>query len=88
MAGMVKGVARRFITGHHRRMIPIPEGRYRRRNGTKEHIAIAERALGKSLPALAKVHHVDGSTTRNANSNLVICENQAYHLLLHARGSA
>ncbi len=53
-----------------------------------EHIVIAERALGKSLPPKALVHHVNEDSSNNTNSNLVICQNQAYHMLLHARRRA
>lgn len=50
-----------------------------------QHILIAESALGKSLPNRAEVHHIDGNGANNSNSNLVICENRAYHRLLHRR---
>jgi hypothetical protein len=50
-----------------------------------EHILVAERALGKQLPPAAVVHHVNEQRRDNRNCNLVICENQAYHALLHAR---
>lgn len=53
-----------------------------------EHILIAEKALGHILPVKARVHHVNGHRGQNTNSNLVICENQAYHLLLHRRERA
>ncbi len=43
----------------------------------------AERALGKPLPRKAVVHHADGS--RDENAQLVICEDQRYHGLLHVR---
>ncbi len=50
-----------------------------------EYILIAERALGKSLPKKAVVHHVDEDSTNNGHGNLVICQDQSYHKLLHAR---
>src|SRR6266853_713068 len=50
-----------------------------------EHILVAEKALGKSLPHDAEVHHIDENRANNLNVNLVICENHAYHGLLHHR---
>jgi hypothetical protein len=47
------------------------------------HRARAERALGKPLPAAAHVHHADGS--KNEDAPLVICQDAAYHNLLHVR---
>lgn len=49
------------------------------------HILIAEKALGKYLPAGAEVHHVDMARQNNANANLVICQDRHYHALLHRR---
>ncbi len=51
----------------------------------REHYLVAERALGKPLPAEAIVHHVNGRKTENDNRNLVVCQDSAYHSLLHAR---
>ncbi len=49
-----------------------------------QHVLFAERALGKPLPSGAVVHHHDRDTSNNTN-NLVICPDQAYHLVIHSR---
>jgi hypothetical protein len=53
-----------------------------------EHVLIAETALGKPLPKGSPVHHVDGDHSHNQNNNLVICQDQSYHMLLHTRTRA
>jgi len=53
-----------------------------------EHVLVAERACGKHLPATAVVHHVDGNPANNDPSNLIVCQDQAYHKLLHQRATA
>lgn len=53
-----------------------------------EHIVAVEKALGKQLPDSAVVHHVNGDKKDNRGANLVACENQAYHMLLHRREKA
>ena len=50
---------------------------------TRMHRIRAEKALGHPLPKGAHVHHADGSFGDDAP--LVICENTAYHSLLHRR---
>jgi hypothetical protein len=55
---------------------------------TYEHIRLAEKAIGKKLPAGAEVHHWDGDGTNNDPSNLVICPDHSYHMLLHSRQRA
>lgn len=49
---------------------------------------VAENALGKLLPKKAIVHHINGIKTDDRPENLVICENQGYHQLLHQRERA
>ena len=58
---------------------------YPKQNGKRLHVTIAEGALGHSLPVGAEVHHVDENKSNNRNSNLVICQDHAYHSLLHVR---
>lgn len=67
---------------------PEGNGYFKVRRGDKqvrEHVAVAEAVIGKRLPAGALVHHADLNRSNNAPGNLVICPNDAYHLLLHQR---
>ena len=50
-----------------------------------EHVLIAEQILGKQLPLGIEVHHVNGDLNNNHRTNLVVCENHAFHMLLHSR---
>lgn len=56
--------------------------------GKLKHRSLAEDAIGRPLPRGAVVHHVDGDKLNNAPSNLVICQSQKYHALLHIRQHA
>ena len=49
-----------------------------------EHIIIVEKVLLRKLGLNEVVHHIDGNTTNNTHSNLLVC-NKEYHALLHAR---
>ena len=49
------------------------------------HIHIAEKALGRPIPKGARVHHADENKLNNDPSNLVICPDHSYHMLLHKR---
>ena len=61
--------------------------RYRGRAGGSrpEHIRVVESAIGRRLPKGANVHHVNGNHRDNRPKNLVVCQNAAYHKLLHLR---
>ncbi len=54
-----------------------------RRRPVQEHILVAERALGRRLPSGAHVHHFNEIKNDNRNVNLVICQDNTYHSLLH-----
>lgn len=49
------------------------------------HVAVAEKALGRTLPPGAVVHHWDEDKLNNKPENLLICPDRAYHNLIHAR---
>lgn len=53
-----------------------------------EHILVVEKAIGRHLKRGNVVHHVNENKADNSHSNLVVCEHQAYHFLLHERQRA
>ena len=53
-----------------------------------EHVLVAEKALGKYLPKGCEVHHIDENKLNVSSNNLVICQDNAYHKLLHQRQRA
>lgn len=59
-----------------------------KRGRVYQHVLMVEKVLGKLLPLLVVIHHVDGDRSHNENSNFVVCENQGYHNFLHRRKRA
>jgi hypothetical protein len=57
-------------------------------NMKNQHVVVAERALGRPLKAPEQVHHVKEIKTDNRPENLVLCQDLAYHKLLHQRADA
>lgn len=91
--GYIKGKPKRFIIGHGRRWRGEKPNKYRVVNEglpkqQQEHRHVAELALGKPLDCKHPVHHVNEIKSDNRNRNLVICEDQKYHRLLHYRSRA
>jgi hypothetical protein len=71
------GVKRRL---HEQGYIMIWDGK----KYVMEHVLLAEQALGRKLPPGAVVHHMNEDPADNLTPlNLVICPDQAYHLLIH-----
>lgn len=99
-AGRVAGQHTRFLRGHRARKLrfrtqdgyvrtlAVGHPRANPNGMTLEHLLVAERALGKSLPDGAQVHHVNGDRSDNRPANLVVCQDAAYHKLLHRRQRA
>lgn len=67
--------------------VPVPHREIRGRHRLLEHVAIAEKILGRKLKKREMVHHINGIKTDNRNCNLLICT-MSYHLFLHAKASA
>ena len=70
-----------------RLLVKCPEHPKADRHGyVREYILIAEKALGKYLPPKSIVHHANEDPADN--SSLVICNDIAYHALIHQRTRA
>ena len=78
------GGGKRLSYGY--KMVYMPEHDRSHKNGyVYEHIIAAEGALGKPLPPKVVIHHPFGEKDKE---QIVICENQKYHFLLHKRERA
>lgn len=61
---------------------------YMRSGLKRDHVKVAEKAMRKPLPSGSEVHHFNGIRADNTPSNLVVCPNRGYHMLLHMRQKA
>lgn len=99
--GISKGEPAKFLRGHSGKgkryadksgyiMLYMPDHPRAEHNGyVREHVLIAEKAMGKPLPPGAVLHHVNENAGDNKTpGNLVICDSNAYHKLLHQRTRA
>jgi hypothetical protein len=70
----------------------VDPSRRRRSNGSlvfkDAHRVVVEQVLGRPLPYDAEVHHIDNNGLNNCHDNLVVCQDCAYHQLLHRRTRA
>lgn len=71
-----------------RTWIHMPGHKKAQKNYVLQYVLIVEKLLGKSLPNGVMIHHFDGIPSNDKNKNLVICENNTYHRLLHQRKRA
>jgi HNH endonuclease len=87
--GISIGAPKRFVV-HNTYVMAKASGhpKANARGYVYEHILAAEKVLGHYLPDGACVHHVDEDGTNNASSNLVICQDHAYHKWIHLRATA
>jgi hypothetical protein len=96
--GEIAGQPRRYCRRHQHRCedkpteyVSVSHPEHPRANSAGlvyEHILIAEAAVGHFLPRSVEVHHVDEDSRNNERPNLVVCEDHAYHQLLHQRTRA
>ena len=57
-------------------------------NKVAKHRLVVEETLGRYLKPTECVHHINENVQDNRRRNLVVCENNAYHMLLHKRQRA
>lgn len=94
--GIQKGEPLYYIKNHLMKNLPLKDKGYRflhmpdhpkssPSGKVLAHVLVAEKILNKPIPDGVIIHHY-GKTSEN--NKIVICENQAYHMLLHRRARA
>lgn len=97
--GWMKGKSVKFIRGHHRGnwnngqflrkgyryILNKNHPRANPEGYVQESLLVAEKAFGKILTPKTVVHHINGIKDDNQSKNLVICQDQSYHDILHQR---
>lgn len=76
---------RRISEGYRLVYMPNHPRAHKSMRVVREHLLIVEKALGKYLPRSAMIHHVNENKLDNSPTNLVVCNDRAYHILLHNR---
>ncbi len=74
------GYVHKLVRGDHHRK--------NARGYVMEHILVVEGVLGKEFKHPHRIHHIDGDRSNNSKGNLVVCEDERYHQLLHTRTRA
>jgi len=88
-ANKLKNWARQRRVGDGRLVIYKPSHQRAMANGyVFNHLLIAERVFGRPIMSKINVHHVNLDKSNDKTSNLVICQDRAYHGLLHQRTRA
>ena len=90
--GWVKGQPILYINGHSLKNRGGTPSEYLVlwKNGrtVQAHRVLIETLRGLHLPQNAEIHHVNGNGRDNRHSNLVVCQDRAYHWLLERRTRA
>lgn len=70
-------------------LIFMPGHPHREKHGyIYESRMIAEKTIGKILPLSAIFHHIDCAKGQINSNGIIVCQNRAYHRLLHKRINA
>ena len=63
-----------------------PDHPYRNKDkNVAEHRLVVEKTIGRYLKPTESVHHWDENVGNNETANLLVCENNSYHMLIHQR---